>query len=424
MVVEQAEGEETSTHAEGGRVLIVVENVPAAIDTRLRKQIDSLLGAGYGVSVISRRHPDNQTYRAHPQMCMYEYRTPHEASGALGYAVEYGVSFVAAAVLTLRVCLRGGIDVIQVCQPPDIYFPIAVVLRMFGYGVVIDQRDLMPELYEARYDSSRRGAVLSLLRLLERISYRSARHYLCVNDYLMERALVSGVPEEHITVVRNGPSLRRAEQAKPDPALKRGRPYLCCWAGKMGRQDRLDLLLEAIGHYVHELGRDDCHVAILGDGECLEETKAAVEATGLGQYVSFPGWLSEEELFRYLATADLGLDASLQREVSPVKAMEYMACGLPFASFDLEQTRAVAEGAASFAPPGDVEALARLMDELLHDPDRREAMGRIGQDRVRDELAWELQAVHYLEAISRARPAAKRTFSALRSRKRRWPARA
>jgi glycosyltransferase involved in cell wall biosynthesis len=418
VVTEQARGEATATHAGGSRVLILVENVPAAIDTRLRKQIDSLLGAGYAVSVISRRDPANEAYRNHPQMRMYEYRAPREPSGALGYPVEYGMSFMAAAWLTLRACLHGGIDVVQVCQPPDIYFPIAMVLRLFGYGVLIDQRDLMPELYMARYGSSARGAMLRMLRRLERISYHSARQYLCVNDYLMERALASGVPAEHVTIVRNGPSIRRAERATPDPALKRGRPFLCCWAGKMGRQDRLDLLLEAVRHYVHELGRDDCHVAILGDGECLEETKAAVEAVGLGQHVSFPGWLSEKDLFGYLATADLGLDASLQEEVSPVKAMEYMACGLAFVSFDLEQTRAVAEGAASFAPRGDAEALARLMDELLHDPGRREAMGRIGRDRVAGDLAWELQAVHYLEAVSRARPESRRASRALRRRDR------
>lgn len=388
-------------------MLVVVENVPAAIDTRLRKQIDSLLEAGYTVSVISQRHPQNGVYRAHPRMHMYEYRAPPEASGAFGYVVEYGLSFVAAAILTLRACLHGGIDVVQVCQPPDIYFPIVWVLRAFGYGVVIDQRDLMPELFVARYGASRRS-VLGLLRGLESISYRSARHYLCVNDYLMERAMVAGLPRHGVTIVRNGPLLGRAERAKPDPGLKRGRRYLCCWAGKMGRQDRLDVLVEAIRYYVHDLGRDDCHVAILGDGECLEETKTAVEASDLGDYVSFPGWLSEEELFGYLTTADLGLDASLQVEVSPVKAMEYMACGLAFASFDLEQTRAVAEGAASFAPPGDAKALAYLMDELLHDPDRRAAMGRIGRDRVRSELAWELQAVHYLGAISRARPTVER----------------
>jgi glycosyltransferase involved in cell wall biosynthesis len=402
------------TRPKAGHLLAVVENVPASIDTRLRKQIDSLLEEGYTVSVISRRHPDNAVYRSDPRMHVYEYRAPREAPGLLGYGIEYGVSFLAAAALTIRACLRGGIDVVQICQPPDIYFPIAAVLRVLGYGVVMDQRDLMPELYAAREETPR-PAVLGVLRLLEKISYRTAHQFLCVNDYLRDRAIESGVPPERVTIVRNGPSFARAERATPNSELKHGRRYLCCWAGRMGRQDRLDVLLRAITHYVNELGRDDCHFAILGDGECLEEIQRQASELGLDEHVSFPGWLSEQELFGYLATADLGLDASLQVEVSPVKAMEYMACGLPFVSFDLEQTRAIAEGAASFAPPGDVEALAELVDELLHTPGKRKAMGQIGRERVRDELAWELQAVHYLGAVHRARPAAVRNLSRSRT---------
>jgi glycosyltransferase involved in cell wall biosynthesis len=387
----------------GGHVLIVVENVPASVDTRVRKQIDSLLEGGYRVSVVSRRHPDNAPYRANPRMRVYEYPAPPETSGLLGYLIEYGISFLAALVLSIRACATGGVDVIQFCQPPDIYFPIVWILRALGFGVVLDQRDLMPELYAARYGSPRRS-VMGVLRRLERLSYRSARHFLCVNDYLKDRALDSGVPTEQVTIVRNGPTYSRARRAIPDASLKQGRPFLCCWGGKMGRQDRLDLLVEAIRRYIHERGREDCHFAILGDGECLEATMSLVRGKGLEDYVSFPGWLSEEEVFRYLATADLGLDASLQAEVSPVKAMEYMACGLPFVAFDLDQTRAIGEGAAGFAPAGDAAELAHLIDELLHDPERRAVMGQVGRERVRDELAWEQQAVRYLEAVRRARP--------------------
>ena len=126
-------------------------------------------------------------------------------------------------------------------------------------------------------------------------------------------------------------------------------------------------------------------------------------AMGLDDCVVFPGFLSMDDLFRYLATADLGLDASLQEEVSPVKAMEYMACALPLISFDLEQTRVICEGAADFAPPGDVETLGALIVELLRDPARRTELGRAGERRVREHLAWEQQALIYLEAIRRTR---------------------
>ena len=112
-------------HDVHARVLVIVENVPAAIDTRLRKQIDSLLANGHGVSIVTRRDPSNDRYRLDPRIRLYEYPSPPEPSGLLGYAVEYAASFAAASVLVVRALTQERVDVVQFCQPPDIYFPLA-----------------------------------------------------------------------------------------------------------------------------------------------------------------------------------------------------------------------------------------------------------------------------------------------------------
>jgi glycosyltransferase involved in cell wall biosynthesis len=117
--------------------------------------------------------------------------------------------------------------------------------------------------------------------------------------------------------------------------------------------------------------------------------------------VTFTGWLDEGRLYDYLSTADLGLDSNLQPEVSPVKGMEYMAFGLPLVAFDLRETRAMAEGAAAYVPPGDAAALAWTVMELLDDPERRAAMGDLGRCRIEDALAWDRQAERYLAVYER-----------------------
>ena len=379
-------------------MLVVVENVAAGTDTRLSKQIATLLASGFFVSVITRRDDGNDELRADPRVRLYEHRAPPEAGGLLGYVIEYGMAFLAAAVLSVRATVGRRVDVVQFCQPPDIYFPLAAVLRATGHRILMDQRDLMPELFVARYGRPR-STILRFLGALERLSCRVAQRVLCVNGYLEERALASGASRDKVVVVRNGPLLARVGRATADPALKRGRTYLCCWAGMMGKQDRVDLLLRTLESYVHDLGRTDCQFAVLGDGECLAEAVSLSRELGLDDWVTFPGWVSEHELFTYLATADLGLDASLQAEVSPVKAVEYMAMGLPFVAFDLRETRAISNGAAMLAEPGDTRALASLIDQLLQDPERRADMGEVGRRRVNDELAWDRQATAYLAVI-------------------------
>jgi glycosyltransferase involved in cell wall biosynthesis len=189
--------------------------------------------------------------------------------------------------------------------------------------------------------------------------------------------------------------------AVPDESLREGYSFLCCWVGKMGRQDRLDLALSAVRLVVQDLGRKDIKFAFLGNGECLDEAKALSSQLGLDRWVSFPGWVPESTVFSYLATADLGMDASLQEDVSPVKVFEYMAFGIPFVSFDVQETRAVGAGAGAYVPPGDLESMAHEIVTLLDDPHRRAEMGRTGRERVRDELAWEHQAKEYLRVIDR-----------------------
>jgi glycosyltransferase involved in cell wall biosynthesis len=384
-----------------GCVLITVENGPAAADHRVAKQISSLVDAGFSVRVITPRGSANAVYRNHPQIEVYEYPPPREPRGRLGYLAEYGYSVMAACALSLRAATHPRPDVVQFCQPPDTYFPLAWIFRRFGVRVVIDQRDLLPELYAARYGRVQRR-VLTVLRSLERRSFTSADGVLCVNDYARQRVrAVSGLASERVAVVRNGPVLAHVARAAPDESLKRGRRYLCCWVGLMGRQDRVDLVLRSIDHLVHGLGREDCEFAIIGSGECLPTVRALARELDLDKWVHFTGDLDPQDVFRYLATADVGLDASLQFEVSPVKVMEYMAFGVPVVAFDLPETRNLTDGAAAYAEPADVRGHACAINALLDDAERRHKLGQDGQARVRDELAWDHQAVAYLEMIGR-----------------------
>ena len=386
------------TGARQPHVLLVVENVALARDHRLQKQVSSLHGHGYRVTVICRSDPGNSCPAG---VGLRAYRAPADGTSKLGFAREYGYSFAMAAWLAAGVFRRDRFDAIQVSGTPDIYFALAAPYRLLGRPLVLDQRDLSPELYELRY-GHRGGTVHRALRWLERRSYRAADQVITVNATLREAALTrGGLPPEAVTVVGNGPVLATTYRRAARPALKHGRPFLCCWLGHMGPQDRLDLALRAVGHLVHDIGRTDCHFAFVGDGEARIHAIRLAAQLGIPDWVSFPGWAGQDEAFTYLSTADLGLEPNMEEIVSPVKGMEYMAFGLPFVSFDLTETRALAGEAAAYARPGDVAGFARLIDELLSDPARRAALGRAGQRLVTERVAWDRQEGAYLGVYQR-----------------------
>jgi glycosyltransferase involved in cell wall biosynthesis len=188
-------------------------------------------------------------------------------------------------------------------------------------------------------------------------------------------------------------------------ALRAGRRRLVCYLGIMGPQDGVDVLLHAINSYVNVLGRDDCHFALLGFGDCFEELKHQSRALGLDDYVTFTGRADAAMVAQYLSAADVGVSPdplSPLNDVSTMnKTMEYMAFELPVVAFDLKETRVSAGDAARYVEPNNVEKYARAIVELLDDEERRRWMGRLGRDRVERVLAWKYQQKAYLGIYDR-----------------------
>ena len=109
--------------------LMIVENLPLGIDQRVRKQVKDLLGSGYRVSVVTRgtrRTPVTVTCRA--SRCLTTQYTGRAAQDERIRSRVRGVLRMGSRLSTAA-RLRGSIDVVQLCQPPDIYFPLTRLLR-------------------------------------------------------------------------------------------------------------------------------------------------------------------------------------------------------------------------------------------------------------------------------------------------------
>jgi len=363
------------------------------------------MSAGYGVSVICPRQPGEQRFEVLDGVRIHRYWLPGGRGTAFDFVVEYAVAFLMTVMLTVFVAVTEGFDVLQVCNPPDVFFPLGVAVRLMGKGFVFDHHDLTPELYACRF-GPRQGIVQWLLRRFERATFRVADHVISTNDSYREVAIGRGrVAPDRVTVVRNGPDPDRFRLARPSVERRDGHAHLCVWYGVMGRQDGLDLAMQIVGHYVHGMGRRDCQFAFLGDGDALEEARVLAGEQGIGRWVTFTGWLDDAEAGRYLVTADLGLstdpEGPLSDKSTMVKVMEYMSVGLPIVAFDLTETRVSAAGSAAYVTPGDTHAFAATIARLLDDPGRRAAMGAAGRQRVATELAWDHQASAYVEVYRR-----------------------
>ncbi|MGH9109974.1 MAG: glycosyltransferase family 4 protein [Acidimicrobiales bacterium] len=386
-------------------VLIVVQNLPVPFDRRVWLECQALASAGYRVSVVCPAAPGDPAEEVRDGITLLKYRPPATGRGPIAYAWEYAWSFTATARLVLRAGRRHRIDVLQACNPPDIFWPLALALHRRGTSFVFDHHDLCPELYEAKFPG-RRSALHRVLRSLERATFRSADHVISTNRSYRSIAMARGGkrPDE-VTVVRTGPDPERMRPGPPCPDLRRGRRYLCVYLGVMGPQDGVDLAVRAADHVVHRRQRSDISFTFVGSGEAYDEVVRLRDDLGLDGFVDLPGRLPDREVAQLLSTADVGLCPDPKNALNDVstmnKTMEYMAYGLPVVAFDLAETRVSAAGAAAYAEPNLVRRFADLVVELVDDEPRRRDMAAIGRRRVVDVLAWSRQAPAYVGVFDR-----------------------
>lgn len=403
-----AVGDRRRGHRRGARdrkppgVLIIVQNLPVPFDRRVWLECQSLTAAGYQVSVVCPQGPGDPDEEVIDGVTLYKYPPPRTGLGAAAFVREYVYSFLATARLTARAWRRHRFEVLQACNPPDIFWPLALALRPLGVRFVFDHHDLCPELYESKF-GTRRSLLYRGIRALEWCTFRTADHVCSTNDSYRSIALQRGAKRpESVTVVRTGPDPDRLQAGETDPAQRRGRGHLAVYLGVMGSQDGVDLAVRAVDHVVHQLGRTDVSFTFIGSGESFDELVALSKELGVDDYLEFPGRLPDDAVARLLSTADVGLCPDPKNPLNDVstmnKTMEYMAFGLPVVSFDLRETRVSAAGAAVYAEPNEVVDFARLLVDLLDDEERRKAMGALGRQRVVESLAWSHQQEKYVRA--------------------------
>jgi glycosyltransferase involved in cell wall biosynthesis len=388
------------------RVLIIVQNLPVPFDRRVWLECNALTAAGYDVTVICPKGRNDPSHQILDGVTLLKYRPYAPGGRAVGFVMEYAYSFLATARLVFRARRRGRFDVVQACNPPDIFWPIARWLRRRdGSRFVFDHHDLCPELFDSRFPQGkqlpRRGLVA-----LERATFRTADHVVSTNASYAEIALRRGDKRPaDVTVVRTGPDPERLRRRETVPALRRGREHLVAYIGVMGPQDGVDLAIRAAAHVVHDLGREDVSFTFMGAGDCYDEIVALRDTLGLQDYVELPGRVPDETVIDVLSTADAGLSPDPKNPLNDVstmnKTLEYMAFGMPVVAFDLKETRVSANGAGCYVASGDVAAYARAIVALLDDAEKREDMGREGRLRIEKELGWPHQRDAYVGVYDR-----------------------
>lgn len=384
---------------------MLVENLSVPFDRRVWQECTTLRDAGWEVHVICPRGEkrDTEPEAVIDGVRIHRYPLRAATGGPAGYLREYGSALWHTVRLARKV---GPVDVVHACNPPDLLFLPALMLKRQGARFVFDQHDLVPELYLSRFDRGK-DLLYRAVCAMERRTYRAADIVLATNESYRDVAVRRGGRRpEDVFVVRSAPDIDRFHPVPAEAGLKRGKPHLLCYLGVMGPQDGVDYALRALAKLRDELGRSDWHAVFIGAGDAFDAMVDLSRQLGLSEHVQFTGRIPDADLVRYLSTADVCLSPDPRNPLNDVstmnKVLEYMVMGRPIVSFDLREARVSAGDAAVYAPANDEAEFAELITVLLDDPEQRARMGKIGQERISGQLSWRNSQASLLAAYAAA----------------------
>lgn len=387
-----------------GKILIIVENLPVPFDTRVWQEATTLAANGYIVSVIS---PKGKSYTKDREVLqgvnIFRHDAPPEGNNAIGYFREYSWTLKEELRLAKLIYKEIGFDVIQGCNPPDDIYMVAKHFKKYGVKYVFDHHDICPELYEAKFGKTG-GIFYKGLCYLERKTYKNCTFAFVTNESYKKIAIERGhMDPNKVIILRSGPRLERMKIQPACEEIKRGFKYMVGYVGVIGQQEGIEYMLEA-AKYIKE--RDNnVFWGIVGGGPHLDALKSKAHDMGLDTCVEFTGRVSDEDMLKYLNTADVCVNSdeynSMNDKSTMNKIMEYMSLAKPIVQFDLTEGRYSAQEASVYAKPNDSEDMAKKIIGLLEDPEKRKKMGEFGHNRVVNELAWDHTSKSLLDGYKR-----------------------
>lgn len=392
--------------AYAGKILMLLANHWFAKDVRVQQEAELLAKNNWKISVISMGDFGEKTFEIINGISVYRFLKPIVAHGIFGYIYKHLYTTIACFLLSLFVLIRDNFNVIHAHNPPDTLVFIGLFYKLLGKEFIFDHHDLTPELFLSRIGQKSSfiyKLIYKILVKLEKLSCRVADYVFATNEsYKNIEIKRSEISPAKTYIVRNGPDSSRIYYVEPDKKLTQLHKIILGYVGAMNPQDGVDYLLRALYHLRYDFKKTNFHCIIIGRGDALVNLKKIAIELNIGDNISFTGYIPDEEMRRYLSSADICISPDPSNPLNDVstwtKIMEYMAFGKPIVSFDLTESRFSAQEAAVYAKPNNEFDFASKIVLLMDNPRLRKKMGEFGKRRVENELAWEHVSKPLLQA--------------------------
>ena len=226
-----------------------------------------------------------------------------------------------------------------------------------------------------------RWLVRPVARHLDRRLPRRANRIIAVSETIRETLLALGASApQHLHVIPNGVECQRfpvEHGITPDGSR-------VIFTGNLADYQGVDLLLKAFA--MLHARRAGVRLMIVSDSsfapfEPLAQELGIRAAVDVRQ-VSFP------QQPALLAAAAIAVNPRVQCDGIPQKLLNYMAAGMPIATFEGSAGPVRHEVTGLRVPNGDTAAMAEAMERLLTDREMARKLGNTAREQARRDFSW------------------------------------
>lgn len=354
----------------------ILTTVHPVFDTRIfHKEAKTLTRAGYDVTLIA-QHERDEVVDGVKIIAMPKAKNR--------FFRIFGLTYKA-----FRLALRKRADIYHFHDPELIF--VGLILKIFGKKVIYDVHEDVPkQILNKEWIGNLfiRKFTAAVFNIFEQFGASRFDGIVAATDDIANKFN----PKKTISL-RNFPILGLID--KSDPVNIDKNKFVIIYAGGLTRIRGIKEVIQAM-----EYLNGQAELWLLGEWESEGFEKECRSLEGF-QYTKYLGFKEIEEVYGYMKKSDLGI-ATLYPVKNylnslPVKAFEYMACGLPIVMSNFPYWQELFKDCALFADPKDPKDIAERINVLLEDINLRIRLGKAGRDLVEKKYSWEAESTKLLD---------------------------
>jgi glycosyltransferase involved in cell wall biosynthesis len=374
-------------------------------DPRPRRAATALLEEGMSVDFICLADDGSPKREASNRLRIRRLAIEHRRGGPLSYAYQYSAFILASAGFFALRSLRRRYDLVYIHNMPDILVLSALVPKVLGAKVILDQHDPMPELMTTIFNLDKRSFGVRIIERLERWSIARANLVITVNFACKRIFANRGCRPEKIGIVMNSPDdkIFGAQPSRARPREASAKRFVIMYHGSIVERNGLDLAIDALARVRQVI--PFVQLRIYGRSTpFLEKVMGEVRSKGLADCVTYLGPKSLEQLVKEIDACDLGIvpnhHSAFAEINTPTRIFEYLARGRPLiAPRTLGVTDYFDDGSLVFFDLGSAEDLARKIEFVYSHPIEVVEIVNRGQEVYR-EHCWQTERGRLVELVA------------------------